>query len=93
MRIDSTPAKTVPDRPDLMRVSKEFETLFLSVLLKEVFKSVAGIGGDVMKMEREIWSGVMTEQLAKSFTDEGMGLRQALYSYLSAQDRPLGVSK
>lgn len=72
------------DPKKLMEVCKEFESIFLNMILKQA-RSMEQVGGiEEKSYAREIFEEMQDEQMAQSMAQgQGIGLAQELYKQLS----------
>lgn len=72
------------DPEKLMEVCKEFESIFLNMILKQARSSIGDGGLTEKSYGREIFEEMQDEEMAKSMAKgQGVGLAQELYKQLS----------
>lgn len=84
-QIDKTAnIKYTEDSEGLMEVCKEFESIFINMILKQA-RDTQQIGGfEERSYAREIFEGMQDEQMAQCMArGQGIGLAQELYKQLS----------
>ncbi len=84
-QIDKTAnIKHTEDPEKLMEVCKEFESIFINMILKQA-RNTQQIGGfEERSYAREIFEEMQDEQIAQSMAKgQGIGLAQELYKQLS----------
>lgn len=84
-QIDKTEnIKHTEDPERLMEVCKDFESIFLNIILKQARKMEQVGGFEEKSYAREIFEEMQDEQLAESMAKgQGIGLAQELYKQLS----------
>ncbi|WP_192930097.1 rod-binding protein [Alkaliphilus pronyensis] len=101
MKIDGTnvidnaqklPDKTPKDPKELMEVCKQFESIFINMMLKQMRSSVASGGLIEKSHSREIYESMYDEALSQEIANgKGIGLAKNLYKQLTAYQK--GVYK
>lgn len=80
--------KTPEDPEKLMEVCREFESLFLDMMLKQMRKTVPDGGLVEKSFAREMYESMQDEEIAKDMAKGGgIGLAQELYNQLSRTTR------
>ncbi|MBU5676611.1 rod-binding protein [Alkaliphilus sp. MSJ-5] len=84
-QIDKTANIRQTDDPQkLMEVCKEFESIFINMILKQARSGMKTDGLTEKSYAREIFEDMQDEQMAQSMSKgQGIGLAQELYKQLS----------
>lgn len=84
-QIDKTAnIKQTEDPQKLMEVCKEFESIFINMILKQARSGMNTDGLTEKSYAREIFEGMQDEEMAKAMTEgQGVGLAKQLYKQLS----------
>lgn len=88
IHIDNTPKmkniKTPEDAEKLQEVCKEFEAIFLNMMLKQMRRTVPEGNLVEKSFAREMYESMQDEEMAKEMAKgRGIGLAQELYKQLS----------
>lgn len=76
--------KTSEDPANLMEVCKEFESIFLNMMMKQMRKTVADGGLIEKSFARDMYESMQDEEVSKEMAKgRGIGLAQELYKQLS----------
>ena len=80
----TTNIKNTEDPQKLMEVCKEFESIFINMILKQSRSEIGAEGLTEKSYAREIFEEMQDEQMAENMTKgKGVGLAQELYKQLS----------
>ena len=88
LHIDNTPKvkdTNLPEDPEkLMEVCKDFESIFLNMMLKQMRRTIPESDLVEKSFAREMYESMQDEELAKEMSrGQGIGLAQELYKQLS----------
>lgn len=74
-----------PEEPEkLMDVCREFEAIFLNMMLQQMRRTVPDSGLTEKSYARELYESMQDEEIAKEMSKgQGVGLAQQLYRQLS----------
>ncbi|SDJ90163.1 rod-binding protein [Natronincola ferrireducens] len=76
--------KTPEDDQKLLEVCREFESIFLNTMLKQMRRTVPDGGLTEKSFARDMYESLQDEEMAKEMArGKGIGLAQELYKQLS----------
>lgn len=80
-------SKTTEDKEKLMKASKDFESVFVNMMLKQM-RSTVQDGGLIEKSTgREMFESMYDEEISKSISEKGDGIGLAKLIYENMKNR------
>ena len=81
--INSVKPASIKDDPSLKKACREFESLLVAEMLKEMNKSIPKSDLFGSREKEEIWQGMLDDEVAKQISGRGtLGLGDTIYAQL-----------